>query len=36
MVIYSKLVDIELSHTPEKVRNLAKSLPMTQLEMIEI
>jgi len=29
-------VDIELSPAPEKVRDLAKSLPMTQLEMIEI
>jgi predicted nucleic acid-binding protein len=35
-VIYSKLVDIELSPAPEKVRDLAKSLPMTQLELIEI
>lgn len=35
-VIYLKLVDIELSPAPEKVRDLAKSLPMTQLEMIEI
>jgi len=35
-VIYSKLVDIELEPAPEKVRDLAKSLPMTQLEWIEI
>jgi len=35
-VIYSKLVDIELEPAPEKVRDLAKSLPTTQLEWIEI
>jgi predicted nucleic acid-binding protein len=35
-IIYSKLVDIELSRAPEKVRNLAKSLPLSQLELIEI
>lgn len=35
-VIYSKLVDIELSPAPEKVRDLANSLPMTQLELIGI
>jgi hypothetical protein len=35
-VIYSKLVDIELTPAPEKVRNLANSLPMSQLELIEI
>ncbi len=35
-VIYSKLVDIELTPAPEKVRNLANSLPLSQLELIEI
>ena len=35
-VIYSKLVDIELTPAPEKVRNLADSLPLSQLELIEI
>lgn len=35
-VIYSKLVDIELTPAPEKVRTLANSLPLTQLELIEI
>lgn len=35
-VIYSKLVDIELTPAPKKVRDLAKSIPMTQLELIEI
>ena len=29
-------MDIELSPAPEKVRDLAKNLPMTQLELIEI
>jgi len=31
-VIYSKLVDIELTPAPEKVKDLAKSLPLMQLE----
>jgi len=35
-VIYSKLVDIELTGAPEKVKNLANNLPMNQLELIEI
>lgn len=35
-IIYSKLVDIELLPAPEKVRDLAYSLPMTQLELVEI
>ena len=35
-VVYSKLVDIELTPAPEKVRNLAKSLPVSQIEMIDI
>ena len=35
-VIYSKLVDIELMPVPEKVRDLANSLPMSQLEFLEI
>ena len=35
-VIYSKLVDIELMPAPGKVRNLANSLPMSQLEFVEI
>ncbi len=35
-VIYSKLVDIELTPAPQKVRILANSLPLTELELIEI
>ena len=35
-VIYSKLVDFELSPAPEIVRNLTNSLPFSQLEIIEI
>lgn len=35
-VIYSKLVDIELTGAPDKVKNLANNLPMSQLELIEI
>ena len=32
-VIYSKLIDIELTPAPEKVRNLAMSLPKDRLEL---
>jgi predicted nucleic acid-binding protein len=35
-VIFSKLTDIELAPAPEKVRNLASNLPVSQLEFIEI
>ncbi len=35
-VIYSRLTDIELAPAPEKVRNLAISLPETALEFIDI
>jgi predicted nucleic acid-binding protein len=35
-VIYSKLVDIELKPAPEKVKNLANGLPLSQLELIDI
>lgn len=35
-VIYSRLTDIELAPAPEKVRNLATSLPEMALEFINI
>lgn len=35
-VIYSKLVDIELSIAPERVKELVETLPKKQLELIEI
>lgn len=35
-VIYSKLIDIELTPAPEKVRDLAMSLPKEQLELVNI
>ncbi len=35
-VIYSRLTDIELAPAPEKVRNLATSLPDKTLEFIDI
>lgn len=35
-VIYSKLVDIELTPAPERIRSLANGLPTMQLEFVEI
>lgn len=35
-VIFSRLIDIELAPAPEKVRDLALSLPETALEFIDI
>ena len=35
-IIYSQLVDIELSPAPEKVKQLSETLPKEQLEFIEI
>lgn len=35
-VIYSTLIDIELTPAPENVRNLAKSLPATSLEFVDV
>lgn len=35
-VVYSKLVDIELSNAPEKVKKLVKNLSIYQLELVQI
>lgn len=35
-VVYSKLVDIELSNAPEKVKKLVKNLSIDQLELVQI
>lgn len=35
-LIYSRLTDIELSNAPQKVKELALSIPAKQMEMIEI
>lgn len=35
-MVYSKLVDIELSNAPEKVKKLVKNLPIDQLELVQI
>jgi hypothetical protein len=35
-VIYSKLIDIELTGAPQKVKDLVNSLPISQLELTEI
>jgi len=35
-VIYSRLTDIELSPAPQKVRDLANSLPQTSLEFVDV
>ncbi|MBI5913977.1 MAG: PIN domain-containing protein [Bacteroidetes bacterium] len=35
-IIYSRLIDIELNPAPEPVRNLAKNLPDSSLEYIDI
>jgi hypothetical protein len=36
VVIYSRLTDIELSPAPERVRNLAISLPENNIEFIGV
>lgn len=35
-MVYSKLVDIELSNAPEKVKKLVKNLSIYQLELVQI